>query len=83
MLSHDVSVDADTASRAIERTFIRRKTDIPERVPEGLLDEFARNESKIAQWKAFVRKNRISLPNADFSSVVRGVREFLMGLVHK
>ena len=83
MLSHDVSVDADTASRAIERTFIRRKTDIPERVPEGLLDEFARNESKIVQWKAFVRKNRISLPNADFTSVVRGVREFLMGLVHK
>ena len=83
MLSHDVSVDADTASRAIERTFNRRKTDIPERVPEGLLDEFARNESKIVQWKAFVRKNRISLPNADFSSVVRGVREFLMGLVHK
>ena len=82
MLSHDVSVDADTASRAIERTFNRRKTDIPERVPEGLLDEFARNESKIVQWKAFVRKNRISLPNADFSSVVRGVREFLMGLVH-
>ena len=82
MLSHDVSVDADTASRAIERTFNRRKTDIPERVPEGLLDEFARNESKIVQWKAFVRKNRISLPNADFTSVVRGVREFLMGLVH-
>ena len=83
MLSHDVAVDADTASRAIERTFNRRKTDIPERVPEGLLDEFARNESKIVQWKAFVRKNRISLPNADFSSVVRGVRKFLMGLVHK
>ena len=82
MLSHDVSVDADTASRAIERTFNRRKTDMPERVPEGLLDEFARNESKIVQWKAFVRKNRISLPNADFTSVVRGVREFLMGLVH-
>ena len=82
MLSHDVSVDADTAYRAIERTFNRRKTDIPERVPEGLLDEFARNESKIVQWKAFVRKNRISLPNADFTSVVRGVREFLMGLVH-
>jgi len=83
MLSHDVSVDADTASRAIERTFNRRKTDMPERVPEGLLDEFARNESKIVQWKAFVRKNRISLPNADFSAVVRDVREFLMGLVHK
>lgn len=83
MLSHDVSVDADTASRAIERTFNRRKTDMPERVPEGLLDEFARNESKIVQWKAFVRKNRISLPNAGFSAVVRDVREFLMGLVHK
>ena len=81
MLSHDVSVDADTASCAIERTFNRRKTDMPERVPEGLLDEFARNESKIVQWKAFVRKNRIPLPNADFSSVVRDVREFLMGLV--
>ncbi|MBQ3749022.1 MAG: nucleotidyl transferase AbiEii/AbiGii toxin family protein [Kiritimatiellae bacterium] len=81
MLSHDASVDKDTASRAIERTFNRRKTDMPERVPEGLLDEFARNDSKIIQWKAFVRKNRILLPNADFSSVVRDVREFLMGLV--
>ena len=83
MLSHDVSVDMDMAFHAIERTFNRRKTDIPKHVPEGLLDEFARNESKIVQWNAFVRKNRISLPYADFSLVVHDVREFLMGLVRK
>ena len=81
MLSRDVSIDADTASRAIERTFKRRKTDMPTNVPDGLLDEFAHNEVKVVQWNAFVRKNRISPANVDFPSIVSGVREFLMRLV--
>ena len=81
VLSRDASVDADTASRAIERTFKRRKTDMPTHVPDGLLDEFAHNEVKVVQWNAFVRKSRILLANVDFPSIVSDVREFLMRLV--
>ena len=81
MLSRDETVDANMASRAIGRTFRRRKTGLPNHVPDGLLDEFAQNEFKIVQWNAFVRKNRISLANNDFLSIVRDVRKFLMELV--
>ena len=81
MLSRDETVDANMASRAIGRTFRRRKTGLPNHVPDGLLDEFAQNEFKIVQWNAFVRKNRILLANNDFLSIVRDVRKFLMELV--
>ena len=81
MLSRDETVDANMASRAIGRTFRRRKTGLPNHVPDGLLDEFAQNEFKVVQWNAFVRKNRISLANNDFLSIVRDVRKFLMELV--
>lgn len=83
MLSRDASVDVGIVSRAIERTFKRRKTEVPKLIPDGLLDDFAQNDIKVAQWNAFVRKNRISLANADFPSIVRDIREYLMGLVSK
>ena len=83
MLSRDSSVDVGIVSRAIERTFKRRKTEVPKLIPDGLLDDFAQNDIKVAQWNAFVRKNRISLANADFPSIVRDIREYLMGLVSK
>ncbi len=80
MLSKDSTVDADTASRAIKRTFARRKTELPKCVPDGLQDEFAQRKDKVLQWNAFIRKNRIILNDVDFTAIVREIRRFLMGL---
>ena len=61
--------------RAIAATFERRRTALPEDVPLGLSDEFARDASKQAQWKAFLDKNRLTAP--DLQEVVAEVRDFL------
>ncbi|MBN8449898.1 MAG: nucleotidyl transferase AbiEii/AbiGii toxin family protein [Candidatus Accumulibacter sp.] len=53
--------DLDDAElvRAIQATFIRRLTALPEGVPGGLSDGFATDAGKQAQWRAFVTKNRL------------------------
>ncbi len=60
---------------AIAATFERRRTALPDDVPLGLSDEFARDASKQAQWKAFLDKNRLKAP--DLQEVVAEVRDFL------
>lgn len=55
-------VDKARLVDAIRATFDRRQTRIPETIPVGLSDEFARNPAKIAQWKAFLDRNRLEGP---------------------
>jgi len=52
----------DSVALAIRRTFERRKTPFPRIMPIGLTDEFASDQTKITQWKAFLAKNKLSAP---------------------
>jgi predicted nucleotidyltransferase component of viral defense system len=65
-------------SRAIEATFKRRRTPIPEQPPLALTKEFCDDLAKQAQWKAFIRRAR--LIETEFSLVVAMLWEFLMPL---
>ena len=58
--------------RAIAATFERRRTALPEGVPLGLTDEFARDAAKQAQWRAFLDKNRLEAPGLE--QVVTDIR---------
>ena len=62
---------------AIQATFERRKTPIPTEVPMGLTTEFAEDEEKVRQWKAFTRKLETDPPNPTLDKVVDVLREFL------
>lgn len=53
------TLDPAELRRAIEATFERRGTTIPTDWPAGLGDTFAGDPVKQAQWKAFLRKNRL------------------------
>lgn len=55
-------VDKASLVDAIRATFDRRQTRIPETTPVGLSDEFAGTPAKIAQWKAFLDRNRLEGP---------------------
>lgn len=61
--------------RAIEATFQRRQTALPTHLPAGLSDAFAGEVSKQAQWKAFLKKNR--LDPTDFHDLVTRLRSSL------
>ena len=80
-LSSDSQVDLAVAKLAVERTFARRKTELPVALPEGLSDGFARDAAKVTQWRSFVRKNRLDVGGISLGDVVSAIRPFLMGLL--
>lgn len=61
-LLREGQMDAAQLASAIAATFARRGTALPEEVPAALSDEFAADETKQAQWRAFLGRNRINGP---------------------
>ena len=59
MLLRQGDLDEAELVRAIQATFTRRRTALPEGVPVGLSDGFATDAGKQAQWQAFVTRNKL------------------------
>jgi hypothetical protein len=77
VLVRDGNVNDAELARAIRATFGRRRTPIPDGVPLGLSDAFARDSQKLTQWSAFLRRNRLG--EISLEDVVGELREALMG----
>ncbi len=60
MLLRDGGLDDAELVRAVQATFTRRRTALPEGVPAGLSDAFASDAGKLLQWRAFVSKNKLN-----------------------
>lgn len=73
----DCALSVPILGEAIAATFARRRTTLPDDVPVGLSDEFARDALKQTQWNAFLKKNRIEAPA--LADVVVEVRKFVAG----
>ncbi len=63
---------------AVEATFRRRKTGIPEEIPPALSDEFIGDRDKQRQWKAFLGRNRLEVEGNELAEMVKQLRKFLM-----
>jgi predicted nucleotidyltransferase component of viral defense system len=72
-LAAEGKLDAAQLANAIAATFARRGTPLPNDLPLGLSDEFAHDRAKIAQWKAFLNKNRLTAP--DLHVVIAEIRQ--------
>jgi predicted nucleotidyltransferase component of viral defense system len=79
VLIQDYPSDRRLAAEAILRTFERRGTPIPDSLPIGLSDEFAKDRTKQVQWKAFLTKNKLEA--LELGKVVAIVREFWLGVI--
>lgn len=64
--------------RAVRETFRRRGTEIPNEAPIALTEEFIDQPGRQAQWKAFVRKSRLSSEADTLDNVIPKLREFLV-----
>jgi predicted nucleotidyltransferase component of viral defense system len=60
---------------AVAATFAARRTDLPEDVPDGLSDEFARDPAKQAQWNSFLERGDLTAPRLE--QVVADVWRYL------
>jgi predicted nucleotidyltransferase component of viral defense system len=76
MLTSTLELEPERMRRAIEATFVRRNTEIPVTVPDGLSDNFSADAGKERQWNAFARTLSDQVPELD--RVVRALREKLM-----
>ena len=76
MLSRNYDFDAERLSRAIAATFERRRTAIPEEVPDALSPAFAADATKQRQWAAFVRDLATDAPSLE--TIVNDLASFLM-----
>lgn len=66
-------------SRAIQATFDRRGTRIPEKAPLALTSEFGKDSTKVIQWNAFLRKRQLQAP--EFPELIARVSDFLLPLI--
>jgi len=77
LLSRSFDFDGPRLCEAIEKTFKRRGTVLPDGEPVALAREFFSDPQKRAQWAGFIRRMKLrdvpSLPE-----IVDGLREFLM-----
>ncbi len=65
-----------TLAEAILKTFSRRGTKIPAE-PLALTDTFAKDTTKAAQWRGFLRRNRLSEAPKDLAEVIISISAFL------
>ena len=70
-LSKEFGYDGIRLKDAIQSTFIRRKTDIPDKPPLAFTKEFSQDPLKQTQWNAFIKRN--SLETIDLPQVVEAI----------
>ena len=66
-------------AKAVRRTFARRKTTIPGE-PFALTEDFYSDRQKQTQWRAFLRKSGVEIPD-DFAAIGNRLRAFLLPLL--
>lgn len=59
VLLRDPTLESAEVEQAIEATFARRGTALPDTLPIGLGETFAKDATKQLQWQAFVKRNRL------------------------
>ncbi len=63
---------------AIQATFTRRATPLPQEIPVALSAAFAQDPQKQAQWTAFLTKGKLSVEGQTLDQVLAWLQEFVL-----
>jgi len=77
VLSRTFAFDGTQVRDAIAATFKRRGTLLPTAIPVALTEEFAKDDSKQKQWKAFVRRSGLEKRVGELKEVVAELLVFV------
>jgi len=76
LMSRSFDFDGPVLTEAVRRTFTRRQTAlVPD--PVCFTNAFAQDAAKHTQWRAFLRRSRLSDAPTDFAQIAEQVRTFL------
>lgn len=81
VLANSFAFDGVMLADAIRSTFEHRQTTIEDQ-PDCFTQRFITTPVKAAQWKGFVKNNRIEQAPVEFSETIEGVKRFLQPVVH-
>jgi hypothetical protein len=70
--------DGEILAHAVGATFRRRGTAIPDQPPLALTPEFSRDDQKVKQWSAFIKKERRLAAAPPFPEAISMIASFLM-----
>lgn len=76
VLSRQFDFEGGVLAAAIRETFARRGLEFEPR-PVTLTDEFAADAAKAAQWRGFLRKNRLEGAPVELAAVIKAIAGFL------
>lgn len=79
VLAQHTEFEGEMIRQAIQATFDRRQTRLPDQPPTGLTQPFAQDRQKQAQWRAFLNKNRLDAPSLD--KIVSALADFLIPVI--
>jgi predicted nucleotidyltransferase component of viral defense system len=77
-LASQFSFDGQPLAAAIEASFRRRQTPVPEATPPALAPPFFADDHTAVQWAAFARKTRLPEETPPFTDVGELLRSFLL-----
>jgi hypothetical protein len=78
MMSRELQFNGRPLARAIQATFQRRRSELPQAAPTALTEEFARNPDKGRQWRAFLSRSRLDAGGMDLAQIIQEIGLFLM-----
>ncbi len=78
LMGTEFSFEGCLLAQAIEATFERRQTGLPQTTPVALTPAFGQNAGKRRQWRAFLNRNRLETGPLEFAAVIQELRRFLM-----
>jgi len=76
-MMNNQSFNGSELQKAIELTFQKRKTELPDEPPTAITEAFYSDESKKTQWKAFKTKGRLTDVSETLEEVVKAIFRFL------
>jgi len=79
-ISRSFAFDLLTLSGAIQRTFERRETPVPDALPTGLTNEYAAQWNP--RWKAFLKRERMQAAPENLAEVIADLSGFLFPLIN-
>lgn len=77
LLARQFAFDGKTLAGAIQATFQRRQTPLPDELPLALTATFYADHSKQVLWRAFLKRNRLPEVEASLEEAVVFVHKFL------
>ena len=81
ILSERFDFDGELLHTAIAKTFMRRRTSMPNMTPPALTSRFGENPAKMSQWTAFLKNAGLDDKDLPLTAVLGRIKMFLLPVV--